>query len=199
MAASTSRKRAATALTAGALRRTGAVTARARRRAVALTAGAVLAASPLVTAPAEAAPGPVLQCQGTETTTYDPGVVLQPRDITVTVEGRLGSCLDGTGGVTSGAYGERFVLNAGCNNLLDGFTDRRVFTWNSGDSSVAVITGTTNAVAGQVVTTITGTVVEGRYTGRSLLQVITLPQPDVLLCLTTGLRGATGVTTLTLT
>lgn len=188
MAASSSWKRATTALTA-----------RARRRAVALTAGAVLAASLLVTAPAGAAPGPVLQCQGTETTTYDPGIVLQPRDITVTVEGRLDSCLDGTGGVTSGAYGERFLFNVGCNNLLDGFTDRRAFTWNSGERSVVEITGTTNAVAGQVVTTITGTVVEGRYAGRSLLQVITLPQPDLLLCLTTGLRGATGVTTLTLT
>ncbi|MFJ8692172.1 hypothetical protein [Streptomyces roseolilacinus] len=169
------------------------------KRSAALAIGASLTASALAAAPADAAPSPLLQCQGTESTTYDPTVVFRPRDVGITVEGRFDSCVDGAGEVTSGAYGERFTLHVGCNNLLDGFQDRRTFTWSTGDSSVAAITGTTDAVAGQVITTITGTVVQGRHQGRSVLQVITLPQPDLLLCFTTGLRGATGVTTLTLT
>lgn len=167
------------------------------KRSAALAAGASLAASTLVAAPAGAAPLPLLQCQGTESTAYDPTVVLRPRDVGITVDGRFGSCVDSAGEVTSGAYGERFTLHVGCNNLLDGFRDRRTFAWSTGDESVAEVTGTTNAVAGQVITTITGTVVQGRYRGRGVVQVITLPQPDLLLCLTTGLRGATGVTTLT--
>ncbi|MFV2119017.1 hypothetical protein ACE14D_11455 [Streptomyces sp. Act-28] len=166
------------------------------KRPAALVAGASLTASALVAAPAGAAPSPLLQCRGTESTTYDPTVVLQPRDVDVTVDGSLSSCAGG--GVTSGAYGERFTLHAGCTNLLDDFQDLRTFTWNTGDSSVAAVRGTTDAVAGQVITTITGTVVQGRYQGRGVVQVITLPQPDLLRCFTTGLRGATGVTTLTI-
>ncbi|CAL9567908.1 MULTISPECIES: hypothetical protein [unclassified Streptomyces] len=169
-----------------------------RKRFAALAAGAVLAASALVTAPAEAAPAALLQCQGRESTSYDPPLLFQPREVEITIEGRFDSCVDAAGEVTGGAYGEAFTLHAGCNNLLDGFRDRRTFTWSTGESSVADIAGSTTAVAGQVVTTLTGTVVDGRYEGRSLVQVITLPQPDLLLCLTTGLRGATGVTTLTL-
>ncbi|MFD0382739.1 hypothetical protein ACFQ2B_11255 [Streptomyces stramineus] len=50
----------------------------------------------------------------------------------------------------------------------------------------------------QVITTITGTVEKGRYQGRSVVQTVTLPQPDLLQCLSTGLTGATGVTTLSI-
>ena len=53
-------------------------------------------------------------------------------------------------------------------------------------------------MAGQVVTTITGTITQGRFRGLSAVQTITLPQPGVLQCLTTGYTSATGATTLTL-
>ncbi|MEV6674475.1 hypothetical protein [Streptomyces sp. NPDC051162] len=157
------------------------------------------------TAPASASTGErprqdgPLQCQGTESVSYRPGVTLEPRDIAITTHGRFTRCTDGTGEVTSGSYEEHFTLSAGCNDLLEGFTTRRTFTWNTGDSSVAELSGSSTAVAGQVVTTITGTVAEGRFRGRTVVQVITLPQPGVLECLATGFTGATGVTTLAVT
>ena len=61
--------------------------------------------------------------------------------------------------------------------------------------SVIVATGSSTAVAGQVVTTITGPVTRGRFRGRSAVE--TLPQPGALRRLTTGVSHATGVTTLT--
>ncbi|MFD1831300.1 hypothetical protein ACFSJS_16765 [Streptomyces desertarenae] len=167
------------------------------RPAVLATAAAVLCTGALAAGPVRAEPLALLQCQGTESVTYSPGITFQPRDVDVTTDGRLGSCVDGTGEVASGAYGERFTLHAGCNDLLDGFRGPRTFTWNTGDTSVVEAEGSSTAVAGQVVTTLTGTVVQGRFVGRTATQVITLPQPALLLCLTTGVTGATGVTTLT--
>ncbi|MDG9702561.1 hypothetical protein [Streptomyces sp. DH37] len=167
------------------------------RSAVLATAVTMLCTGALAAGPARAEPLALLQCQGTESVAYSPGVTFQPQDIDVTTDGHLGSCVDGAGEVTSGAYGERFALHAGCNDLLGGFRGLRTFTWSTGDTSVVEAEGSSTAVAGQVVTTLTGTVVQGRFQGRSATQVITLPQPGLLLCLTTGVTGAAGVTTLT--
>ncbi|MET8990196.1 hypothetical protein ACFYUK_27585 [Nonomuraea wenchangensis] len=138
------------------------------------------------------------QCQGSETVTYSPGVTFTPQNIEITVSGRFSSCLGGTGQVTSGTYGEQFTLFVGCTDLFDGFEGRRVVEWNTGDSSVIEGTGSSTAAAGQVVTTFTGTVVQGRFQGASAVQTVTLVQPGLLQCLTTGFTKATGLTTLTI-
>ncbi|MEU9352551.1 hypothetical protein AB0D65_16545 [Streptomyces griseoloalbus] len=168
------------------------------RSAVLATVVTVLCTGALAAGPARAEPLALLQCQGTESVAYSPGITFQPQDVDVTTDGRLGSCVDGAGQVTSGAYEERFTLHAGCNDLLGGFQGARTFTWSTGDTSVIEAEGSSTAIAGQVVTTLTGTVVQGRYQGRSATQVIVLPQPALLLCLSTGVTGATGTTTLTI-
>lgn len=149
-------------------------------------------------ASAASQPLQLVQCTGTETTTYRPGVLFQARDIDLRTTGTFRSCLDSTGQVTSGGYGEQFTLFVGCNDLLDGFTGRRTVTWNTGATSVITGSGSSTAVAGQVITTFTGTVTQGVFQGSRAVQTITLPQPNTLECLTTGITEATGVTTLTL-
>ncbi len=170
-------------------------------RSVALAAvtALVTCAPTSVSAHPHLRPPAQLQCQGTESVAYAPGVTLLPREFDVRTDGRFGLCADSAGKVTSGSYGEHFSLFAGCNDLLGGFEEQRTFTWNTGDTSVVDAKGSSTAVAGQVVTTITGTVAQGRFRGRTAVQVITLPQPGVLQCLTTGFTGATGVTTLVIT
>lgn len=173
-------------------------TATALATAYLLTAGAASAPAATHTGAAHLQPG-VLQCQGTESDTYSPGVVIQPRQFTVTTTGRFTSCLDGAGAVMSGTYGpEQFTLDAGCSDLFDAFRGVRTIRWNTGDTSVMEGSGQSSEAAGQVITTFTGTIIQGRFQGLSALQTITLPQPGVLQCLTTGYTGATGVTTLTL-
>lgn len=167
-------------------------------RSSVLVSAVILSACPLTTANAHAQTT-LVQCEGTETDAYDPGVTFQPHEFSITLTGRYTSCLDGSGHVTSGSYGpEQFSLDAGCDNLLEGFTVTRTFTWNTGDSSVLQGSGQSTEVGGSVITTITGTIVRGRFQGESAVQTITLPQPNVLACLTTGYTGATGVATLTL-
>lgn len=145
----------------------------------------------------------LLQCQGTESVSYSPGVTFRPRHFDVTIDGRFVSCVDVGGRVRSGSYQETFGLSAGCDDFLRGFTAQRTFHWSTGwstaDTSVAEISGSSTEVAGQVVTTITGKVVKGRFKGRTAVEVITLAQPSALECLTTGFTGATGLTTLTIT
>ncbi|MEU7104181.1 hypothetical protein ABZ951_03845 [Streptomyces sp. NPDC046215] len=167
-------------------------------RCAAVAAAALLGAAAPGTAPAHAGSSTAVQCKGTESVTYRPGVTFAPRNVEITTEGRFTTCADSAGEVTSGAYGERFTVFAGCNDLLGDFKDRRTVKWSTGESSVIDATGNSTAVAGQVITTITGTVEKGRYQGRSVVQTVTLPQPDLLQCLSTGLTGATGVTTLSI-
>ncbi|MEV7803004.1 hypothetical protein AB0O28_08665 [Microbispora sp. NPDC088329] len=175
--------------------------ARRRVRAPSLALAVVAAltvVTPAAANPAQARSSALVQCQGTESDAYDPGVIFQPRTFEITTTGRFTSCLGG-GEVTGGSYDEQFSMSAGCNDLLDGFQGARTVTWNTGQASVIEGTGSSTAVAGQVVTTFTGTVTSGPFAGRSVVQLITLPQPGLLKCLTTGFTGATGVTTLTIT
>lgn len=180
-----------------------------RRGAVLGTIIALTAASSLTAGDADASDATrtgaatpqvgVLQCLGTESDTYTPGVVVQPRPFTVTTTGQFSSCVDGAGAVVSGTYGpEQFGLDVGCSDLFDNFHGVRTVRWNTGDGSVLEGDGQSTEVAGQVITTFTGTVTQGRFQGLSAVQTITLPQPGVLQCLTTGYTGATGVTTLTI-
>lgn len=167
-------------------------------RSSVLVAAAVLSAGALTAGTAHAQTT-LVQCVGTETDAYSPGVTFQPHEFSITLTGLYSSCLDSSGQVTSGSYGpEQFSLNAGCDNLLEGFTATRTFTWSTGDSSVLQGSGQSTEVGGTVITTITGTIIRGRFQGESAVQTITLPQPNVLACLTTGYTGATGVATLTL-
>lgn len=168
-------------------------------RSLALAAVAVLGTSVLSAGTANAQPLTLLQCQGIETVTYNPGVIFQQRDIEITVDGQFNSCIDGAGEVTSGSYGSQFTIFVGCTELLGGFQGKRTVTWSTGDYSVIEETGNSTAVAGQVITTTIGKVVEGRFQGHNTLHVSTLPQPGLLQCLTTGFTNATGVTTLTIT
>lgn len=163
-----------------------------------LTAGSASASAAAPTGSARPQLG-VLQCQGTESDTYSPGVIFQPRPFTVTTAGQFSSCLDGAGAVVSGTYGpEQFSLDVGCSDLFDAFHSVRTIRWNTGDTSVMEGSGQSDEVAGQVITTITGAITQGRFQGLAAVQTITLPQPGVLQCLTTGYTDATGVTTLTL-
>ncbi|MFI9722870.1 hypothetical protein ACIHFE_24960 [Streptomyces sp. NPDC052396] len=171
------------------------------KRAMALAAVAALATVlPTAVTSADPRSSALVQCQGTETVTYHPGVTFQPRPIAMATDGRFGSCAEagGKGGVTSGSYGERFTVVASCNTLNEGFRARRTFTWNTGEASVAEVSGSSHTVAGQVVTVVTGTIEKGRYRGHRVVELIPLPQPGALQCLGTGFTGATGVTTLTI-
>src|SRR4051812_24488961 len=109
---------------------------RSSARVLAAAAVAALGAIVPVARPAWAGSTTLLQCQGTETVAYHPGVTFQARSIKVMTGGHFTSCIDGTGAVTSGSYGERFTIFAGCDDLLDGFHALRTFRWNTGDTSV---------------------------------------------------------------
>ncbi|MGW2597963.1 hypothetical protein [Streptomyces klenkii] len=180
------------------VKRAGVTVGGRRLRAAALVAAMLFGAVAPVPASASPRQSGQLQCLGSESVSYQPGITLLPRLIHVTVDGHLASCVGGDGAVKSGKYHEEFTLNTGCNNLLEGFRARRAYAWNTGDSSTADITGSSTAVAGQVITPVTGTITHGPFQGRKLLQLIPVPQPSVLQCLGSGLTGATGPTTLTI-
>jgi hypothetical protein len=172
-----------------------------RARAAAIL-GVLAVAGGLLLAPgtAHASQLTLLQCQGTETDTYNPGVTNTPHHVTFTIAGTFDSCLDAAGQVSSGSYGPKTaVLFVSCNDLLASFQGSRTFTWNTGDTSTFQAQVTNVVVAGQVITTATGTISQGRFAGATAVQTNVWPQTAFLQCFTTGFAHNTGVTTLTLT
>lgn len=106
-------------------------------RPIVFFAAAVFGAGALGTgfAQASAQAVSVLQCQGTESDIYSPGVIFQARQFTVTTNRRFSACLDGAGKVASGSYGpEQFSLDVGCSDLFDGFHSVRTIRWSTGDA-----------------------------------------------------------------
>ncbi|MFF4738308.1 hypothetical protein ACFY2W_20850 [Streptomyces sp. NPDC001262] len=164
----------------------------------AVAAAVVLGTVTAVPASAHPRDSGQVQCHGTESVSYQPGVTLEARPIHFTVDGHFDSCTGGDGTVKSGGYHEEFTVTTGCINPLEEFRDHRTYVWNTGESSTADIAGSSTVVAGQVVTPATGTVTHGRFHNRKVLQIIPIVQPSALQCLGDGLTHATGATVLTI-
>src|SRR6266702_4310892 len=71
-------------------------------------------------------------CTGTEVVTFQPGLLLTPQSVDITVNGILAPCTSSDPGITSGTYRESFTATLSCANLLDGFAGTRVFDWSNG-------------------------------------------------------------------
>jgi hypothetical protein len=133
----------------------------------------------------------------TNVNTYTPPLTATPQTVVVNSSGQY-SCVSATvPGLTSGTRSvEVTAPGRSCLDLLAEFTITQTITWNTGQTST--ISGTsTVAIAGAThVTTMTGTVMAGLFTGDSVLSTTVGPSAPILLC-TLGL-GTVSSTTSTL-
>lgn len=137
-------------------------------------------------------------CVGTEVTTFNPPLTFTPQPVTITVNGVYPTCTDP--GAFNGSYFETFTLTASCTTLFDAGTATRTVVWGNpaAEPTTFDYNVVTNAVGGQVVTTNSGVLTDGRYTPGSAQQVIALVTPNVLQCLGSGVASVTGPTVLTI-
>jgi hypothetical protein len=146
---------------------------------------AVALATSGVTLPATAAHAVSVDvtCTGTEAVTFQPGLLLTPQSVAVTVNGILAPCTSSDPGITSGAYLESFTATLSCANLLDGFAGTRVFEWNNGRSSTFAYNRAVNVVLGQITVTFTGMIVSGEFAGDTAVEQVASVTPNSLKCL----------------
>lgn len=137
-------------------------------------------------------------CTGTEVTTYDPPLTFTRRPTTITVSGIFPTCTDDQ--AINGSYGTTFTTTASCLELWNAGSATETLVW--GGSGVTPSTFAFNVTAtelgGQLVVTSTGLITDGMFSPAGAQKVVVLVTPNLLNCLTTGIAGATGVTTLTI-
>ncbi|QFZ20889.1 hypothetical protein [Saccharothrix syringae] len=166
----------------------------------ALLVAAALTTSLPALAPAATADPLDLTCAGTETVTYSPGLLLTPTPQTIGVNHVLAPCIPATvPGPTSGTTSASVQRTASCLDLAEPGTGQTTITWNTGQSSTFTYNRTVTNIGGNAVTTLTGAITSGLFTGDAAVSVITGPTINPLDCLHPGLTRRTGVVTLTIT
>jgi hypothetical protein len=136
-----------------------------------------------LSAPAAHALSVDVTCAGTETVTYQPGLLLTPQQVQVVVTGILAPCRSSDAGITTGNYTESFTTTLSCATLFSGRTGTRVFHWSNGRSSTFSFNRAINNVGGQTTVTFTGDIVSGEFAGDTVVEQVTFVTPSTLQCL----------------
>src|SRR6185312_672421 len=133
----------------------------------ALGSAAAVACALALAAPASADPVDVT-CVTAADLTFSPGLTFTTTPTSITTAGQLGPCVslsDPT--VTSGSHGSTFSRTTSCLGLLNTGPGTRVFHWSNGQTSSFSFSSTSPYVAGQLVTTLRGTITAGEFAGSS--------------------------------
>ena len=153
------------------------------RLCILLTAAALAISGVVLPSPAAHAVSADVSCVGTETVTYQPGLLLTPQTVNVTVNGILAPCTSSDPNITSGTYLQNFTTTLSCGTLLGGLAATRVFNWSDGQSSTFSYNRAINDVGGQTTVTFTGTIVSGRFAGDTAIEQVVFVTPNTLECL----------------
>lgn len=156
-----------------------------------------LATMAMTASPASA--GPLVECAGNQTSTYDPPLTPTPQLTEIHVQQDL-SCP--VGELSTVRVDERFELTTGC--LLPGdplpSASAYDYEWDGGEahSEITYTLWTVARPPGLTIATSTGTVTEGQYEGATAVEILTLVNPSVLECLS-GIDRQSGSVSLTIT
>ena len=154
---------------------------------IAALLGALLAATALVALAPTAHAAVDQVCTVSETTRFSPPITNNPQTVNITVDGNLFNCTSGS--ASTGTYTEVLTRpNLTCTNLLLSASGTRVFNWTN--SAIAPSTFTYNRtvtrVNGNVQVEFLGEIASGTFTPDPAKEEVTGPEPDLTLCMTTG-------------
>ncbi|KAG0211848.1 ATP-dependent DNA helicase sgs1 [Mortierella sp. GBA30] len=121
---------------------------------------------------------PDVTCTGTETITYQPGLLSTPQLVKVVVTGILAPCTSSDSGITAGTYTESFTATLSCSSLLAGRSGTRLFRWDNGKTSTFAFNRALNNGGGQTTVTFTGDIVSGEFAGDTVLEQVVFATPS---------------------
>ncbi|MCE7000818.1 hypothetical protein LZG04_39280 [Saccharothrix sp. S26] len=168
------------------------------RTAMSVLMSAVSALSLAVLGPTGTASAGVLDVTcappSSRSTTYTPPLTVAPQDVTVQTTAQYGPCVSlSNPALTSGSRTSTVLAPGfGCLDLLAAGSFTYPIVWNTGQTSTISANYTSTIVGAALVITNTGTVTAGLFTGSTVVQVITGPATDVLLC-TAGLGTVSSI------
>lgn len=165
-----------------------------------LAIGAVAAATPANASTSTSTLAPtVLTCQGSEVDSYSPALTNTPKNIAVKSSARH-TCLGVSNPAVTTANVDFSILqsNYSCSSVLRNGDGTATIKWSNGKTSTFQFSGMVNIVDGTLVTTQTGTLTSGLFTGSAAVRVITGPQLGLLECAGQGVSTRTGTSLLTI-
>ncbi|MEE4541334.1 hypothetical protein V2S66_05050 [Streptomyces sp. V4-01] len=166
--------------------------------------GTVLCVVALVSAAAASAQTPaaavgLVNCAGTTTVDFSPGVTDTSRTVAVSGADEATTCLSLTHpGLTSFSGPFSGTATQSCTTLFGGGSGTETLYWNDSTTSTWNYTNSFSNVNGTKVGTSTGTISAGTLTGASITQTITFVNLDLSACSTTGVTELNGTDTWTL-
>ena len=140
-------------------------------------------------------------CAGTQTVTYDPGLVLQPAATSIHFDNIFAPCVSATvPDLISGVSIGTATRTASCLDIAEPDSALLTFTWNTGQTSLFSYNRTVTTVGGTSVVTLTGVITSGLFAGDTAINITTGPAIDLLDCLQPpGVTSRSGVIALTIT
>jgi hypothetical protein len=160
---------------------------------VAVAAGTLVGTAPV----AQAAVDQV--CLVNEVATFSQPVTDTPQTVTVTVNGQLFNCTNGS--AATGSYTETATLsNYTCTALFYQGSGTRVFQWTNAavPPSTFSYNRTSSRVGGNIEIVLLGSIVSGAFTAEPAKAVLLAVQPNPLACATIGISQITLVGALTI-
>jgi hypothetical protein len=152
-------------------------------------------------APARASALSAVVCSGSESVTITPGLTLRTQTSTVAFTDTFGtpvSCISTDPTLRSGTASASFDTPVNCLDPLLAVDGELLIRWNNGQTSSFVFRTTITTVAGVSVSTNTGTIVAGEFSGHVAEHVIPDIPPSPLGCLTpSGVTSLSGPFTFT--
>ncbi|MGW4806894.1 hypothetical protein [Kitasatospora sp. NPDC004272] len=155
------------------------------------------------TATAQADPT-LIDCAGSVSSTFTPGLHLLPSTVTLASGGPLGTCVGGDADHVSGSYSALGTGSLSCSVNLP-FPASGVVTWRNSSGHVTDVSNFTALALplrplGENVVAVTGTITTGDLTGRGVVLEFVLPTTALTACLTpaglTDISGPANITVL---
>jgi hypothetical protein len=138
-----------------------------------------------------------LTCQGTEFTTFSPSLTSTRTATFISSADSFGPCVSTDTSISGGlAYTEESDPTASCQALLETGSGQTTYLWSNGKSSTFSYTRATVDLNGEIITTETGRITSGEFSGNLATAVLVLPTLDLSACQSTGISTASGTATL---
>ncbi|HEX9545691.1 MAG TPA: hypothetical protein VF942_00045 [Acidimicrobiales bacterium] len=148
-----------------------------------LVAAALAVSGVVLSVPAAGAASVDVTCAGTETVTYDPGLLVTPQTVHVTVTAILAPCSSSDSSITAGNYVESFNATLSCSTIFSGRAGTRVFNWSNGQTTTFAFNRALNDAGGQTTVTFTGYITSGEFHGDTAVEQVAFATPSTLQCL----------------
>jgi hypothetical protein len=140
-----------------------------------------------------------VRCTGTQTASFQPGLLIQPQLVGAAISSTLRSCTSTDPTLTAGAVSSLAIGIYACLGLGGATGVPATIEWNNGTSSTFSYDSITTHLGALTFITAIGTITDGPFTGRAAIETSHGIAVEPVSCLEPpGIESISGATTLTI-